>query len=82
MNREIVITGVNIGDFGKGRDDTFLDLIKELDKVDGIERYRISSIEPNPVISCHNVYAGHCYYLVAFKLGIATGHYYGGLWIA
>lgn len=45
--KEIVITGVNIGDFGKGRDDTFLDLIKELDKVDGIERYRISSIEPN-----------------------------------
>lgn len=45
--REIVITGVNIGDFGKGRDDTFLDLIRELDGVDGIERYRISSIEPN-----------------------------------
>ena len=45
--KEIVITGVNIGDFGKGRDDTFFDLIKELDKVDGIERYRISSIEPN-----------------------------------
>ncbi len=45
--REIVITGVNIGDFGKGRNDTFFDLIKELDNVDGIERYRISSIEPN-----------------------------------
>lgn len=45
--REIVITGVNIGDFGKGRDDTFLDLIRELDKVEGILRYRISSIEPN-----------------------------------
>lgn len=45
--REIVITGVNIGDFGKGRDDNFLDLIKELDRVDGIQRYRISSIEPN-----------------------------------
>ncbi len=45
--REIVITGVNIGDFGKGRSDTFLDLIRELDNVDGIERYRISSIEPN-----------------------------------
>ncbi|MDE6403375.1 MAG: MiaB/RimO family radical SAM methylthiotransferase, partial [Muribaculaceae bacterium] len=45
--REIVITGVNIGDFGKGRDDNFLDLIKQLDLVDGIERYRISSIEPN-----------------------------------
>lgn len=45
--REIVLTGVNIGDFGKGRDDTFFDLIKALDNVDGIERYRISSIEPN-----------------------------------
>ena len=45
--REIVLTGVNIGDFGKGRDDTFFDLIKALDNVDGIERYRISSIGPN-----------------------------------
>lgn len=45
--KEIVITGVNIGDFGKGRPDTFFDLIKALDSVDGIERYRISSIEPN-----------------------------------
>lgn len=45
--KEIVITGVNIGDFGKGRSDTFFDLIKALDGVDGIERYRISSIEPN-----------------------------------
>lgn len=45
--KEIVITGVNIGDFGKGRTDTFFDLIKALDEVDGIERYRISSIEPN-----------------------------------
>lgn len=45
--REIVLTGVNIGDFGKGRDDNFFDLIKALDRVEGIERYRISSIEPN-----------------------------------
>ncbi|MDE7408177.1 MAG: tRNA (N(6)-L-threonylcarbamoyladenosine(37)-C(2))-methylthiotransferase MtaB [Muribaculaceae bacterium] len=45
--REIVITGVNIGDFGKGRSDSFIDLIRQLDNVDGIERYRISSIEPN-----------------------------------
>lgn len=45
--KEVVLTGVNIGDFGKGRDDTFFDLIKALDNVDGIERYRISSIEPN-----------------------------------
>lgn len=45
--REIVLTGVNIGDFGKGRDEKFIDLVKSLDRVDGIERYRISSIEPN-----------------------------------
>lgn len=45
--REIVITGVNIGDFGKGREDNFLDLIIALDNIEGIERYRISSIEPN-----------------------------------
>ena len=45
--REIVITGVNIGDFGKNTGERFIDLIRELDKVDGIERYRISSIEPD-----------------------------------
>lgn len=45
--KEIVITGVNIGDFGKTTGEKFIDLIKELDKVEGIERYRISSIEPN-----------------------------------
>lgn len=45
--KEIVITGVNIGDFGKGTDQSFIDLCRALDKVDGIERYRISSIEPN-----------------------------------
>lgn len=45
--REIVITGVNIGDFGKSTGESFLDLVKALDAVEGIERYRISSIEPN-----------------------------------
>lgn len=45
--KEIVLTGVNIGDFGKGTDETFLDLCRALDEVEGIERYRISSIEPN-----------------------------------
>lgn len=45
--KEIVLTGVNIGDFGHGRSDTFFDLCHALDQVDGIERYRISSIEPN-----------------------------------
>lgn len=51
--KEIVLTGINLGDFGKGPDgdkknsESFFDLIKELDEIDGIERYRISSIEPN-----------------------------------
>src|SRR5690606_33650194 len=51
--KEIVLTGVNIGDYGKGEfgnkkhDHTFLDLIKALDQVEGVERIRISSIEPN-----------------------------------
>jgi threonylcarbamoyladenosine tRNA methylthiotransferase MtaB len=44
--REIVITGVNIGDFGKHTNENFYDLIRALDEVEGIERYRISSIEP------------------------------------
>jgi threonylcarbamoyladenosine tRNA methylthiotransferase MtaB len=45
--KEIVLTGVNIGDFGKSTGDNFTDLLKELLKVPGIERYRISSVEPN-----------------------------------
>ncbi len=51
--KEIVLTGVNIGDYGKGEfgnkkhEHTFLELVQELDKIDGIERLRISSIEPN-----------------------------------
>ena len=45
--REIVLTGVNTGDFGRSTGESFLDLLKALDGVDGIERYRISSIEPN-----------------------------------
>ena len=51
--KEVVLTGINLGDFGKGftggkkNNETFFDLIKELDNIHGIERYRISSIEPN-----------------------------------
>ncbi len=44
---EIVLTGVNTGDFGRSTGETFFDLIKRLNDVEGIERYRISSIEPN-----------------------------------
>lgn len=45
--KEIVLTGVNIGDFGRTTGETFFDLVKALDEVEGIERFRISSIEPN-----------------------------------
>ena len=45
--KEIVLTGVNIGDFGKTTGETFFDLVQALDQIEGIERYRISSIEPN-----------------------------------
>jgi len=45
--KEVILTGVNIGDFGQGEGENFFDLIQELDKIEGIERYRISSIEPN-----------------------------------
>ena len=46
-SREIVLTGVNIGDFGKGTSESFFDLVQQLDMLDGIDRIRISSIEPN-----------------------------------
>lgn len=45
--KEIVLTGVNTGDFGKSTGETFFELIRQLNEVEGIERYRISSIEPN-----------------------------------
>lgn len=45
--KEVVLTGVNIGDFGQGDDENFFELTKALDTVDGIDRFRISSIEPN-----------------------------------
>lgn len=45
--KEVVLTGVNIGDFGQGGDENFYQLIQQLDEIEGIDRYRISSIEPN-----------------------------------
>ena len=45
--KEIVLTGVNIGDFGAGTDENFLDLAKELDNIKDVDRFRVSSIEPN-----------------------------------
>ncbi|NQW43548.1 MAG: tRNA (N(6)-L-threonylcarbamoyladenosine(37)-C(2))-methylthiotransferase MtaB [Bacteroidetes bacterium] len=49
--KEVVLTGINLGDFGVQHGETFFDLILELDKIEGIERYRISSIEPNLLIN-------------------------------
>jgi threonylcarbamoyladenosine tRNA methylthiotransferase MtaB len=45
--KEIVLTGVNIGDFGKSTGERFIDLVRALDRVEGISRYRISSVEPD-----------------------------------
>jgi threonylcarbamoyladenosine tRNA methylthiotransferase MtaB len=45
--KEVVLTGVNIGDFGQGGEENFYQLVQELDKIEGIDRFRISSIEPN-----------------------------------
>lgn len=45
--REIVLTGINVGDFGRTTGESFIDLLRALDAVEGIDRYRISSIEPN-----------------------------------
>ena len=45
--KEIVLTGVNIGDYGKGMKENFFDVVRALDETDGIDRFRISSIEPN-----------------------------------
>ncbi len=45
--KEVVLTGVNIGDFGQGGEENFYQLVQDLDKIDGIDRFRISSIEPN-----------------------------------
>src|SRR5205085_2445814 len=47
MAKEIVLTGVNLGDFGLNHGENFFGLVKELDRIEGVERFRISSIEPN-----------------------------------
>ena len=79
--KEIVLTGVNIGDYGKGEfgnkkhEHTFLELVQELDKVEGIERLRISSIEPNllknetiDVVSKSRAFVPH------FHIPLQSGH--------
>lgn len=84
--KEIVLTGINLGDFGKGpdgagtplsmnaREEDFFELIKELDKVEGIERYRISSIEPNLLSNeIINFVAGSNKFMPHFHIPLQSG---------
>ena len=57
--KEIVLTGVNIGDFGRTTGESFLDLVKALDQVEGIKRYRISSLEPDLIDDALLAYCAH-----------------------
>ena len=78
--KEIVLTGVNLGDFGKGPDgnkkneESFFDLVQELEAVDGIERYRISSIEPNLLTEdIINFVAGSKKFMPHFHIPLQSG---------
>jgi threonylcarbamoyladenosine tRNA methylthiotransferase MtaB len=72
--KEIVLTGVNIGDFGKTTGETFIDLIRALDAVDGIERYRISSIEPNLITDeAIDFVAGSRHFAPHFHIPLQSG---------
>lgn len=72
--REIVLTGVNIGDFGKSTGETFLDLVKALDTVEGISRYRISSIEPDLLTDdLINYCAGSQRFMPHFHIPLQSG---------
>lgn len=72
--KEIVLTGVNVGDFGRGSDESFLQLIKALDMVEGIERYRISSIEPNLLTDeIINFVAGSKHFMPHFHIPLQCG---------
>ncbi|MFZ5942391.1 MAG: tRNA (N(6)-L-threonylcarbamoyladenosine(37)-C(2))-methylthiotransferase MtaB [Bacteroidota bacterium] len=72
--REIVLTGVNIGEFGRKQDETFLELLRELDKVEGIDRYRISSIEPNLIDDdIIDFVAGSSKFLPHFHIPLQSG---------
>lgn len=72
--KEIVLTGVNIGDFGRTTGEAFIDLLRQLDAVEGIERYRISSIEPNLLTEeilnfCHNSSKFQPHYHIPLQAG-------------
>ena len=72
--REIVITGVNIGDFGHSTGETFYDLVRALDEVEGIERYRISSIEPNLLTDEIIEYCAHSHrFMPHFHIPLQSG---------
>lgn len=72
--KEIILTGVNIGDFGKSTGENFFQLINELEKVQGIERYRISSIEPNLLTSeIIEFVANSSKFLPHFHIPLQTG---------
>lgn len=72
--KEVVLTGINTGTFGKSHNETFFDLICALDEVDGIERYRISSIEPNLVTDdIINFVASSRHFLPHFHIPLQAG---------
>ena len=72
--KEIVLSGINIGDFGKSTGESFFDLIKSLDNVQNIERYRISSIEPNLLTDEMIVFAAQSLHFVPhFHIPLQSG---------
>lgn len=72
--KEIVLTGVNIGDFGRSTGETFFDLVKALDEVEGIERFRISSIEPNLLTDEIIDYVAHSHrFMPHFHIPLQSG---------
>ena len=72
--KEVVLTGINTGTFGKSHNETFFDLIRALDEMDGIERYRISSIEPNLVTDdIINFVASSRHFLPHFHIPLQAG---------
>ncbi len=72
--KEIVLTGVNIGDFGRSTNENFFDLVKALDQVEGIERYRISSIEPNLLTDEIIEYVSHSHsFMPHFHIPLQSG---------
>lgn len=72
--KEVIITGVNTGDFGKTNGEKFIDLLRALNRVEGIERYRISSIEPNLVTTeVIDLVAGSQKFLPHFHIPLQSG---------